>query len=331
MRSTWPAVSGVLIAVALVVGGCKANNRSPDGAGGAGGAAGAPDAGGAAGARPGVGGTGVGGGPTGAGGSAPDAAADPCTTAIFCDDFERYAAGAAPGAPWRAQTNLGTVSVDTSHSRSGGKSVKLTTQARTTNGGKTAFIELSGATYLPAPGNVFYGRVMFFLEAAPATSVHWTLIQGAGVVPGGGYHALYRYGGQLPITQGGTFIGSQLMANYDTPDSYPIGAGTPPASDCWQHADKVVVPVGTWACVEWRFDGPNNRMNLSLGGVPVPSLTVNGAGQGCVNQPATPPFTWTAPTFDRLDLGWESYQIDDARTIYLDDVVISRSPIGCPP
>ena len=62
----------------------------------------------------------------------------------------------------------------------------------------------------------------------------------------------------------------------------------------------------------------------------MPSLTVAGVGQGCVNQPATPPFPWTAPNFDRLDLGWESYQIDDARTIHIDDVVLSKSPIGCP-
>ena len=34
--------------------------------------------------------------------------------------------------------------------------------------------------------------------------------------------------------------------------------------------------------------------------------------------------------FDRLSLGWESYQTDGVRTIYLDDVVVSRTPIGCP-
>jgi len=49
-----------------------------------------------------------------------------------------------------------------------------------------------------------------------------------------------------------------------------------------------------------------------------------------VNQPATPPFTWTAPNFDRLDLGWESYQIDGVRTIHVDDVVISKTQVGCP-
>ena len=71
------------------------------------------------------------------------------------------------------------------------------------------------------------------------------------------------------------------------------------------------------------------RLRLWLDGAAVPSLTVAGVGQGCVNQPAT--FAWTAPTFDRLDLGWESYQADDARTVYIDDVVIATTKVGCPP
>ena len=39
---------------------------------------------------------------------------------------------------------------------------------------------------------------------------------------------------------------------------------------------------------------------------------------------------WTAPNFDRLDLGWESYQQDDPRTFYIDDVVVSTTKVGCP-
>ena len=318
----WFAYRGFAFAL-ITTAGCKTTQVGTDSLGGAtgsgGGTAGAAGNGGDAGRGS--------GGSTGNDGAAGSTGGDPCTTALFCDDFEKYTANAAPSAPWHASTNMGAVTVDGAFAHSGSQSIKMTTLARTTDGIKTAFIELAGNGVFPVAGNVFYGRMMFYLDAAPATSVHWTMIQGAGAVPGGSYHALYRYGGQLPVMQGTTFVGSQLMADYDTPDSY---SGTPPASDCWQHADKVVVPVGRWACVEWKFDGPNNRMNLWLDGAAVPSLTMNGSGQGCVNQPATPPFTWTAPTFDRLDLGWESYQIDGVRTFHVDDVVISTTPIGCP-
>jgi len=267
------------------------------------------------------------GGASSTGGAAGGSSGDPCATAIFCDDFESYAAGQAPGGNWTKATNLGTVAVDDTQSRSGKKSVKFTTPS--SSGSKTAYIRLgnaTGKTVFPAPGNSFFGRMMFRLESAPTASVHWTLLEGSGLVPGKTYHALYRYGGQIPVMQGSTFVGSQWMANYETPDSY---GGNGPSSDCWSHSSKVVVPVAKWSCVEWQFDGPNNTMRLWLDGAAVPSLTVSGVGQGCVNQPAT--FAWAAPTFDRLDLGWESYQADDARTVYIDDVVISATKVGCPP
>ena len=40
--------------------------------------------------------------------------------------------------------------------------------------------------------------------------------------------------------------------------------------------------------------------------------------------------TWVAPTFTRLDVGWESYQADEARSIWIDDVVISSTEVSCP-
>jgi hypothetical protein len=252
--------------------------------------------------------------------------ASPCKAAPFCDDFEAYAVGKPPGAPWANSMNGGTVAVDTEHVYSGKRAVKISAAAAT--GYRSALINVQKATFLPAAGNVIYGRMMFWLDSAPQTSVHWTLIDGEGQVPGQAYHALYRYGGQLPISNGTDFIGSQLMANYDTPDSYstpPVG----PSSDCWQHADQVVIPVAAWACAEWKFDGAANELQFWLNGAEVTSLAVTGTGQGCVNQPAT--FPWSAPNFERIDLGWESYQADDARTIWIDDVALSTEKIGCPP
>ena len=268
-------------------------------------------------------GTGASGGVSGGSGGAAGSGADPCATALFCDDFEAYAAGSPPPSPWTTQLNSGAIVVDAAPARPGTKAVKITTQAKDST--KTAFLHLTKAPVFPAAGSVLYGRMTFLLEASPTASVHWTMIQGGGLLPGQTYHALYRYGGQHPITQTGGAVGSQLMANYETPDSYNNQG---PSSDCWFHSNAVVVPVGRWSCVEWQFDGPSNTMRLWLDGAPVDSLTVTGVGQGCVNQPATYP--WTAPVFDRLDLGWESYQADDARTLWLDDVVVSTGPIGCP-
>jgi hypothetical protein len=253
------------------------------------------------------------------GGSAPD----PCKTARFCETFEGYDTGKAPAGGWKTQTNLGTVSVVETQKFAGSKSAKCTTQSGAN--GKTAYLRLDLASVFPVPNNIYFGRMMARLESAPETSVHWTFIQGGGLVPGQSYHSLYRYGGQVPLKNGSTFTGTQLMANYETPDSY---GGTGPSSDCWNHSNGKIMPVAKWTCVEWQFDGPNDTMRFWLDGAPIDALTVQHTGQGCVHQDKT--FEWKAPNFDHLELGWESYQQDSERTLYVDDVVIATTRVGCP-
>ncbi len=251
----------------------------------------------------------------------------PCDTALLCDDFESY--DSAPNGKWTLHTSAGgAVVIDTTQHASGAKSVKVSTQASSS---VTAMLRMQDPSVFPVPGNVVYGRMLYYLESAPTQSVHWTLIAGLGVVPGQTYHAVYRYGGQTPLTQGTTFLGSEMMANYDTPDWY--SDKSTPGSDCWHHANGRVMPVGKWTCIEWKFDGPNDGMKLWLDGVAATDLTIMGHGDGnnqdgCVNANNDSP--WAAPTFASFDLGWESYQTDDARTAYIDDVAISTTRLGCP-
>jgi hypothetical protein len=318
--------------LALVVASCGGNGGVADGGAGNGGSgsAGSGSAGsgsaGSGSAGSGAAGSGTAGSTGGAaGGRAGTGGGNPCTTALLCDDFESYTTGVPPGGNWtRTMTSGATIAIDTAQFRSGSKSVKVTTPAGT-SGSRTAYIRTAAASVFPAAQSGFYGRMMFRLESAPTASVHWTFVQGSGLIAGQAYHALYRYGGQVPVMQGTTFVGSQLMANYETPDSYN---GTGPGSDCWKHSNKTVVPVGAWSCAEWQFDGPTNTMRFWLDGTAIDTLTVMTTGSGCVNQAAT--YQWTAPNFDRLDLGWESYQPDSARTMWIDDVAISRTRIGCP-
>jgi hypothetical protein len=248
---------------------------------------------------------------------------DPCQGARLCETFESYAVGSPPGGAWEPRTSRGAVSVVDTQKFGGARSVRFTTEAN--SAGKTAFIRNDSTAVFPVPGNAYYGRMMFRLESAPETAVHWTFLQSTGTIMGQTYRATYRYGGQHPVTQSGSFVGNQLMANYDTPDSY---SGNGPRSDCWHHANRKVVPVGRWACAEWQFDGPNNTLRFWLDGQALDDLTVTGRGQGCVSQPAT--YQWTAPNFADLEIGWESYQNDVVRTLYIDDVVIHTRRVGCP-
>ena len=240
-------------------------------------------------------------------------AVDPCATALFCDDFESYTAGQAPGGNWTPVGERGRRSRSTpAQFRSGIEVGQVHDPGR--DGSKTAYIRLASTatkTIFPAPGNMFYGRMMFRLEAAPTGDVHWTIIEGSGLVPGQSYHALYRYGGQHPVMNGDDV--RRQPADGQLRDARFVLGQRARRATAGSTPTRWSIPAATWSCVEWQFDGPNNTMRLWLDGAAVDSLTVTGIGQGCGNQPAT--YAWTAPTFDRLDLGWESYQQDDARTI----------------
>lgn len=267
-------------------------------------------------------GTSNGGASAGTGGSAGGPQGG-CNGALFCDDFEAHETGKPPGMMWTQRVKDGAVSVDETQGYSGTKSVKFTTQA--TSGVKTAFIQFNSDSVFPVMGNAFFGRMMVRLESAPTESVHWTILQATGPVPGQDYRAQYRYGGQHPVTDGAMFVGSQLMANYETPDSY---GGKGPSTDCWHHANGTVLPTGKWVCIEWEFNGPMNQMRFWMDGTAIEDLTVTGTGQGCVSQGDG--YVWTAPTFSELEVGWEAYQPDEARTLFIDDVAIGTTRIGCP-
>jgi hypothetical protein len=121
--------------------------------------------------------------------------------------------------------------------------------------------------------------------------------------------------------------GSQLMASYETPGFY----STPPSgpdTDCHQDSAAVPMPVGRWACAEWRFDGATSEMQLWIDGSEVEGLHVSGSGTRCRTLPADAP--WVPPVFSRIDMGWESYQPDVERSIWVDDFVLGTDRIGCP-
>jgi hypothetical protein len=253
-------------------------------------------------------------------------APDLCATALVCETFDAFPVDMAPAGVWTSNQNLGTVRVDATRAYSGTQSVKATTPA-TETAYKAALLGYRDPAVLPTADNAHFGRLMFFLESAPEQTVHWTFLAGAGrsaPLDGypTGYDVLYRYGGQKPVPGG-----SQLMASYETPGFYsnpPMG----PDTDCHQDSAAVPMPVGRWACAEWRFDGGTSEMQLWIDGVEVEGLHVIGNGTRCRTLPADSP--WIPPVFSRIDMGWESYQADVERSIWVDDFVLDTKRIGCP-
>ncbi len=276
--------------------------------GGAGnGTAGAATTAGAGGA-PASGGSNAGGAGSSTAGAGGAVASGGCAGALICEDFESYTDK--PAGPWKVDNNSGTtVAIDTTKHVSGSKSVKFTTDGVNTY--QRAYIGLMTPTF-PITGNAFYGRMMLYLTKAPTDdSVHWTNIQAEGPVSAQGVtSAKVRYGGQQM---------QNLMANYDSDGK---------ASDCWQHS-ATKIPEGRWACMQWYFDGKSNTQKFWLDSQPIDDLTVMGTGQGCKNHDLND--TWYFPQdFTTAYVGWESYQKDDPREVWIDDFALGTAPIACP-
>jgi hypothetical protein len=253
-------------------------------------------------------------------------APDVCETALVCESFDALPVDTVPSGVWTASQNLGRVRVDATRAYSGTQAVKATTPA-TETAYKAALLGYRDPSVLPTSNNAHFGRLMFFLESAPEAAVHWTFLAGAGrSAPQEGYptgyDVLYRYGGQKPVAGG-----SELMASYETPGFYSTPP-TGPDTDCHQDSAAVPMPVGRWACAEWRFDGATSEMQLWIDGTEVEGLHVIGSGTRCRTLPGDAP--WIPPVFSRIDMGWESYQPDVERSIWVDDFLLGAERIGCP-
>ncbi len=315
-----------LVVAALTVGlacGSGSVKKEPDGipdrtggeGGGAGGAAGAvPDAGVTG--RDATGGTG---GRGGSGGSTPrDAGPQPdagpligldCNSAKFCDDFESYTAGARPAGGW---TVTGSVVVDSGKAFSGTKSILIKGPGPRTNGAISR-----GRGVLPFATNTIYGRMMVWLTAAPAGSVHWDSIWAIGKLPATTVTAHYRYGGGF----------QKFLAVY--------GTTATPNPDC-SRGSQTRFPTQRWACLQWQFDGSpdgaggtKNEARLWMDGNPISDATVVRFGSGCISGPRTT--EWKAPVFDTFQVGWRNYQ--DSTTpieMWIDDVAFDEKPVSCP-
>lgn len=240
--------------------------------------------------------------------TAVDCGVGACPAAWFVDNFDSYAAGAAPKGMWKTSAGNGAaVVVDGTHAFSGRNAVHVVSPGAQAY--ERAFMSLEGAPLFPLPNNATYGRMMLFTTVVPANVVHWTIIQAEGRVPGMNINwAVYRYGGQ--------FMG-RLMANYDS---------SPLKSDCWKHS-QTVLPQNRWACVEWQLDGSTNTMRFWLDGKPLNDLTVVQKGEGCIAHETMD--NWWAPAFSAIRLGWEHYQQGPGE-LWIDDVALDANRIGCP-
>jgi hypothetical protein len=245
-------------------------------------------------------------------------AADP-PGLLFSDDFESHAAGQLPGAPWKEETykSGAVIKVDGEHVFSGRQALHVFTPRGAKYRRGYVAIHLGKPVPEAQPG--MFGRAMIWLDTAPESlpqqpPVHWTLLQGEGRSADDRYNAIYRLGVEQKQ-------GTQLMANYET---------TPPVTTDCKRQSKRRLPVRRWACVEWRMEVASQEMEFWLDGRRVTHVKGTAGSSACRGQDLKA--EWRAPPkFDSLYIGFERYA-DSAndQNLWIDDVVLSKTRVGCP-
>jgi hypothetical protein len=104
-----------------------------------------------------------------------------------------------------------------------------------------------------------------------------------------------------------------------------------PTMDKWHMATGPLVPATTWACIEVAFlaDSSPNTLHSWQNGATLFDVTSVDKDQWQNN---TEPADWLAQKFggspSEVVIGWQSFS-NAANELWLDDLVLSTSPIGC--
>jgi len=246
--------------------------------------------------------------------------------ALICDDFEGYAPGATDLTPnWLTYIyGGGMLQVDGTKPFAGTKALHLTTPV---GGRKYADIIKQNPADKELLPLKHYGRVMVWMSAIPSAA-HWNINHAVGpLANSANLVSSYRYGGQ----------NGRLLPNYT--QRIPLGDGLIPLRggglqdgdantlkvDCGMNAATQKLPISQWVCWEWMFDGQNNQQRLWLDGVEQTEAALTGKPGQCGGWQG--PKLWT-----KMILGWEVYTApsDKAQEAWLDDLVVSDKPVGCP-
>jgi hypothetical protein len=229
----------------------------------------------------------------------------------LCDGFEDSMLGGAPDtAKWNVITSYSgmpssqnTITIDTAQRARGAQALHVHTETS-----DPVYIETKR---LPSLGNAFYGRVFAYFDQDPGarTRGHWGAFVGVGKRPTVSQDVEVRLGGQFDI----------LVVNYSPNDALQISSSRDGFYD-----DGARLPIRTWTCFEFLFDGGHDEMRVWMDGVEIERLHVTDWGQ--FGHSPTP--GWS-PTYDRLRIGYQSWNADTPIDVWYDAVVVDTERVGC--
>jgi hypothetical protein len=231
-----------------------------------------------------------------------------CAASVFCDGFENQT-GTAPSGRWSLSTpncsGSGSAAVDGTVAHNGTKSLRVTGAD-----GYCNHVFADDTTDLATASPTWYVRFWINHTTALPTG-HVTFLAMNDSANG---NTDLRLGGQ-----NGALVWNRQSDDATLPAQSPAGV-----------AQSVMLPTGTWTCVEFSVNGGNGQIQTWVNGMAVPGLTEDGVPTPDVDQ------QWLAgnganwrPHLTDLKLGWESYGGGGPDTLWMDDVALGTSRIGC--
>jgi hypothetical protein len=177
-----------------------------------------------------------------------------------------------------------------------------------TETGDPVYIETAA---LPGSGNHFFARAFawFGVDPGARTMGHWGGIVGLGPKSGASQDVEVRFGGQFDI----------LVVNYSPNDALQISSSRDGFYD-----DGTRLPVQKWTCFEVEFDGDGDTLHVFMDDVELDRLQVTNWGQ-FGHQPTV---GWS-PKYDKIRIGYQSWNADTPVDVWYDAVVIDTARIGC--
>jgi hypothetical protein len=231
-----------------------------------------------------------------------------CAASVFCDGFENQT-GTTPSGRWSISTpncsGTGTAAVDGTVAHNGTKSIRVT--------GADGFcnhVFVDDPTDMAAASPTWFVR-FWVNHTTPLPTGHVTFLAMNDSANG---NTDLRLGGQ-----NGALVWNRQSDDATLPAQSPAGV-----------AQSVMLPTGTWTCVEFSVNGGNGQIQTWVNGTAVPGLTEDGVPTPDIDQ------QWLAgnganwrPRLTDLKLGWESYGGGGPDTLWFDDVALGTSRIGC--
>jgi hypothetical protein len=237
--------------------------------------------------------------------------APPCKYA-FCESFESYAEGAAPGGGvWTR--NASDIVVGSGHVARGQRALHVPGLT-----GGEHFIRTTKP--FPMFGSKMFARMLFWIEKEPiekpmnssGNNYHWTTAELSALSGGAGWV-------MRPI--GGFFLGpgnDQLAFSIET-----RGQGEAARWD-----SKALLAPHVWHCFEWSIDVSKNEMKVWWNGQEDLKMDWPDPKNPTGSQYTDPRFLF--PELKSLSVGMAEYQRTNTPwDVWIDEVVVDSQRIGC--